>query len=230
MVMSMVGVGMLFAPSIGGLLSEPITQYATVDFGPYFTPILRQYPFLLPNVLGAVISFLSTILILVSVEETLPAEQLRSPKYILVDGLSYLLRVPAHMSQQITTMWNTTTRTNDGYEEVRNSSSSSSSMKSTTVSDTTTSIQRTHTDTAEEDISEDLKIVASYLNEEEGLEVSFVSERARASFTQALHRPSVRVSERSTLMEEQRPKDTIASLMADKKVRECLLCYWVSLF
>jgi len=98
MVMSMVGVGMLFAPSIGGLLSEPITQYATVDFGPYFTPILRQYPFLLPNVLGAVISFLSTILILVSVEETLPAEQLRSPKYILVDGLSYLLRVPAHVS------------------------------------------------------------------------------------------------------------------------------------
>ena len=227
--MSMVGVGMLFAPSIAGLLSEPITQYATVDFGPYFTPLLRQYPFLLPNVLGAVISFLSTILILVSVEETLPAEQLRSPKYILVDGLSYLLRVPAHMSQQITTIWNTTTRTNDGYEEVRNSSSSSS-MKSMTVSDTTTSIQRTHAGAAEEDISEDLKIVASYLNEEEGLEVSFVSERARASFTQALHRPSVRVSERSTLMEEQRPKDTIASLMADKKVRECLLCYWVSFF
>ena len=82
MIMSMVGVGMLFAPSIAGLLSEPITQYATVDFGPYFTPLLRQYPFLLPNVLGAVISFLSTILILVSVEETLPAEQLRSPKYI----------------------------------------------------------------------------------------------------------------------------------------------------
>jgi len=94
-------------------------------------------------------------------------------------------------------------------------------MKSTTVLDTTTSIRRTHVGAEKEDISEELKIVVSYLNEEEGLEVSFVSERARASFTQALHRPSVRVSERSTKMEqqqyEQRPKDTIASLMADKK-------------
>jgi hypothetical protein len=208
LVMGMVGVGMLVAPAIGGLLSEPATQFPNVDFG-RFEATLLKFPFLLPNLIGTTICTISTIQVAFYVKETLPPERLRSAKYIIPDIISFLFSLPSMIGKKIASWRND----DDGYEEVRSNDA------------TVTSSERSYNDSY---ISEDLKILVSYLNEEEGQEVCYVSKSARASFSEALHKSSIRLSEISS--SEAPPTATIASLMADKKVRECLKCYWVMTF
>ena len=208
LVMGMVGVGMLVGPAIGGLLSEPVTQFPNVDFG-RFEATLLKFPFLLPNLIGAIICTISTIQVIFYVKETLPPERLRSAKYVIPDIISFFFSLPSMIGKKVASWRND----DDGYEEVRSNDV------------TVTSSERNYNDS---DISEDLKILVSYLNEEEGQEVSYVSKCARASFSKALHEPSIRLSEISS--SEAPPTATIASLMADKKVRDCLTCYWVMTF
>lgn len=76
--MSMVGYGMLISPSLGGLLSEPLRQYPNWEVGDeQIEWILTMYPFLIPNLIAALLAFLSTAAVLLCVEETLPMEKRR---------------------------------------------------------------------------------------------------------------------------------------------------------
>jgi hypothetical protein len=213
LVMSMVGVGMLFAPAIGGLLSEPVTQFPNVDFG-RFEAMLLKFPFLLPNLIGTIICTISTIQVAFSVKETLPPERLRSAKYIIPDILSFFSSLPSMIGKNIASWRND----DGGYVEVRSNMDDDATVTSSERNDNISDSER----------NEELKIIVSYLNEEEGQEVSYVSKSARASFSKALHKPSKRLSEISK--SEVPATATIASLMADKKVRECLTCYWVMTF
>ena len=217
LVMSMVGFAMLAGPAIGGLLSEPITQYPNIDFGAA-EGLLTKYPFLLPNVAGAFFNILSTILVALSVEETLPPEKYRSPKYIITDAIQNLMN------------WY---RGNSEYERVTD----------VTTNNVTTS--ETDDDSEADSIEEDLKIIGSHFGEAGDCVVMATAE-SRASFVEALHRPShlLHQSSKRTLglgsIEEgqkRRQSSTktyfshnIHTLMDDDRIRACLWCYWITTF
>ena len=99
---------MLIGPVIGGLLSDPIHQYPNYfrdnndddddddDDGDdesqlcntvrlFWKTTLEDYPFLLPNLIGSVVAFLSLVIVVTSVEETLPEDQLRDWRLIPID-------------------------------------------------------------------------------------------------------------------------------------------------
>ncbi|GMH98525.1 hypothetical protein TrST_g13857, partial [Triparma strigata] len=77
LVFGMWGAGFLIAPLVSGWLSDPIEQFPDVEFvqGSVFTPMFRKYPFLLPNLFGALVTFLCVVWLYVSLEETLPSSQ-----------------------------------------------------------------------------------------------------------------------------------------------------------
>ena len=77
---TMRGFATLIAPAMGGLLSEPLKQYPQLfrHFGEAssVTSMLEHYPFVIPNLIGAVFSLVSLIIVVLAVEETIPREQL----------------------------------------------------------------------------------------------------------------------------------------------------------
>jgi len=230
LVMSMVGFGMLVGPAIGGVLSEPVTQYPNLDFG-VFEGTLTRFPFLLPNLIGAILCAVSSIQIALSVEETLPPEKLRDAKYVVPDALRCLGSIPSTVIRRFKSK-----RRGEEYEEIGG-----------------TDTDDTDDNSECDSIAEDLKIIGSHFGET-GDCVAMATRSSRASFSAALHRPSARASVIgrqsmiSTLasMEEAREasrptskaEDThathasadIASLMNDDRVRECLVAYWSMTF
>jgi MFS family permease len=72
---SMIGYSMLFSPAVGGLLSEPLTQYPDSSFFQRFGDLLSTYPFLIPNMIAAVLSAVSLLIAIFGLEETLPQER-----------------------------------------------------------------------------------------------------------------------------------------------------------
>uniref|UniRef100_A0A7S4AM18 Major facilitator superfamily (MFS) profile domain-containing protein n=1 Tax=Pseudo-nitzschia australis TaxID=44445 RepID=A0A7S4AM18_9STRA len=108
MMSSMSGYGMLIGPAIGGLLSEPIRQHpeyfrlrndnnndndndgdttATLLFG---RNTLEDYPFLLPNLVGSFVAFLSLVIVIARVEETLPEDQRRDWRCFPMDMVRWM--------------------------------------------------------------------------------------------------------------------------------------------
>ena len=220
LVMSMVGFGMLIGPAIGGVLSEPVTQHPDIDFG-RFEDLLLKFPFLLPNLIGGLLCTLSTLQIIFSVEETLPKEKLRSPKYFLPDAVSLLAGLPSKAWINFKSRGNG----NDGDGEYER-------IKTPEATDTTTD-------------DEDMKIIESRFFGEMGDAVAMSTRSSRASFSAALHRPSATRPSLGTLEEgeketfpdsvessvdETRASATISSLMGNKRVRECLTSYWCMTF
>lgn len=80
-VMGMWGWGFLISPVVSGFLAEPFKQFSDKNFiaeDSFLSVLLHEYPFLLPNLLGAFQCFLGTILAQFFVHETLPADQRHS--------------------------------------------------------------------------------------------------------------------------------------------------------
>jgi MFS family permease len=74
-VMGMWGWGFLISPVVSGILAEPVKQYSTAEWtfeGTIWGSLLREYPFLLPNLLGAFLCISGTILVHFFIHETLP--------------------------------------------------------------------------------------------------------------------------------------------------------------
>ena len=74
-VMGMWGWGFLVTPAISGILADPVRQYSSaawIDAGSLFSTSLRQYPFLLPNLLGTVLCVIGIALTRCFLHETLP--------------------------------------------------------------------------------------------------------------------------------------------------------------
>ena len=67
------GAGRVVGPAIGGLLSQPVTKYPKL-FGT--SVLLREFPFLLPCLVTAVVTLLTLIPAYFILEETLPVELL----------------------------------------------------------------------------------------------------------------------------------------------------------
>lgn len=81
LVMGMWGWGFLISPVFSGALSEPVKQYpgaGWLDEGTLAGKFLREYPFFLPNLLGAAICLVAIALTRFFVHETLPADQIHS--------------------------------------------------------------------------------------------------------------------------------------------------------
>jgi len=76
-VIGMWGWGFLASPAVAGALAEPIRQYPNVEWIQQ-QDVLRLYPFLLPNLLGAALCMIAFVLIKLFVHETLPVHDRRS--------------------------------------------------------------------------------------------------------------------------------------------------------
>jgi MFS family permease len=72
LIMSMVGYGMLLSPAVGGFLSEPMDQHPDNPWFQKHKKILEPYPFILPNLIAAILSSASLFVVILCVEETLP--------------------------------------------------------------------------------------------------------------------------------------------------------------
>ena len=227
--MSMVGFGMLIGPAIGGVLSEPVTQHPNVDFGA-FESVLLKFPFLLPNLIGSLLSGLATLQIMFSVEETLEEDKLRSPKHFVPDAMRWLGGLPSKAWKSLMS---------GRHSDTSNVSSGEYDAVDTTDDE----------DSESASIAEDLKIIENHHFGEVGDAVAMSTRSSRASFSAALHRPSrARSSLLSTLatLEEGAKKSfrdsaksrgdethasaNISSLMANDRVRECLTSYWCMTF
>ena len=80
-VMGMWGWGFLISPVVSGFLAEPLKQFSDSKFlanDSFLNTLLHEYPFLLPNLLGAFQCLMGTILAQFFVDETLPVNQLHS--------------------------------------------------------------------------------------------------------------------------------------------------------
>jgi len=71
-VMGTWGYGFLINPAVSGYLSDPLKQYPDFDFGLLWEPLLRRFPFVLPNLLACFWCFLGYMLVRYNVPETLP--------------------------------------------------------------------------------------------------------------------------------------------------------------
>jgi MFS family permease len=85
-VIGMYGWGFLMSPAISGALAEPIRQYPDAAWlqNGMVGHILSKHPFLLPNLLGAVLCLIAMATVALFVRETLPAEKRRSVSSMLV--------------------------------------------------------------------------------------------------------------------------------------------------
>lgn len=103
MVVGMRAWGFLVSPAIGGLLSEPVKQYPSFfananntdnhhsdDAQRMAIPFLLQYPFVLPNFVGAILCVATALLVACCIQETLPPDARRSVKRIPWDCWAYL--------------------------------------------------------------------------------------------------------------------------------------------
>jgi len=99
---------MLIGTALGGLLSEPIQQHpeyfnkedddesSNSNSGVFlfWKNLLEDYPFLLPNLIGSVVALVSLVVVITSVEETLPDDQRRDWRLVPMDvgqWMMYLL-------------------------------------------------------------------------------------------------------------------------------------------
>jgi MFS family permease len=89
-VMSMFGGAFLFAPAIAGALAEPVKQYPNLAYlqEGVMHDLLASYPFLLPNLVAALLSCTCIILVDCFVRETLPERKLRAASSIPEDFVS----------------------------------------------------------------------------------------------------------------------------------------------
>ncbi|GAX17178.1 hypothetical protein FisN_10Lh025 [Fistulifera solaris] len=94
LVIGMWGLGFLVSPVVSGILAEPQKQYASVQWirHGWLGWILKTYPFLLPNLLGAVLCLMAALLVYLFVVETLPTSRLRDPRLLLQDATQLLCR------------------------------------------------------------------------------------------------------------------------------------------
>lgn len=74
-VLGMWGYGFLINPAISGYLSDPVKQYPDTECVKIFRPMLEEYPFFLPNLVGFFFCLVGYVLIHKFVEETLPEEK-----------------------------------------------------------------------------------------------------------------------------------------------------------
>jgi MFS family permease len=84
LVLGMWGWGFLISPVIAGALAEPVKQYPNVGWllEGFLRHFLTRYPFLLPNMVGALLCLISIVFVKLFVTETLPAAKCRSARYI----------------------------------------------------------------------------------------------------------------------------------------------------
>ena len=117
--------GMLLAPAIGGFLAEPIQQYTPLrnwlarhESLSWVSMILIEYPFLLPNVVVAIICLISAIAVTYFVEETLVCDKRRHPKWMLLDFYNSIISTLKGYHDRFTTTSGPTGGTDDEKKDV----------------------------------------------------------------------------------------------------------------
>ncbi len=74
-ILGMWGYGFLINPAISGYLSDPVKQYPDAEIVRILRPLLEEFPFFLPNVVGCLFCLTGYVLIHNFVDETLPEEK-----------------------------------------------------------------------------------------------------------------------------------------------------------
>lgn len=85
LVIGMRSYGFLLSPAIGGVLADPLKQYPNYSAVQSFKPLLAEFPFLLPNLVGALLCMMAMVCVVLFVDETLPEGKRRDDKLVFVD-------------------------------------------------------------------------------------------------------------------------------------------------
>jgi MFS family permease len=82
----------LLGPALGGFLAEPLQQYPNASWlqNGWCAPLLERCPFLLPNLVVALICLSSSLAVTLFLEETLPASKCRAPSLIGHDFTNWI--------------------------------------------------------------------------------------------------------------------------------------------
>jgi MFS family permease len=204
LVMGMWGWGFLFSPALSGALAEPVRQYPNSELVRSFQGILAAYPFLLPNLVGALFCFATTFATFAFVHETLPEEKRRTPK-----------RIPA----DIVAWWkeffvNTVLKRNKKPEEIPLTATTTQDVVSYHTNDKKSNEEAHHN---HERTTDDEMHDAAMVHTES---CSFLSTAA----------DRVDLPTATQCMEESQEEATIASLWEKESTRSHLLLYWLYSF
>ncbi|KAL7581304.1 hypothetical protein ACA910_006069 [Epithemia clementina (nom. ined.)] len=96
LVLGMWAWGFFISPFVSGQLAEPVKQYPDLTLWnehKALTRLLERFPFLLPNLLGAVLCLVALILCHCCIQETLPDDKRRSPMLIGSDAIQYFKEI-----------------------------------------------------------------------------------------------------------------------------------------
>jgi MFS family permease len=82
----------LLGPVLGGFLAEPLQQYPNASWlqNGWWAPFLERCPFLLPNLVVALICLSASLAVTLFLEETLPASKRRDPSLIGHDFTNWI--------------------------------------------------------------------------------------------------------------------------------------------
>mmetsp|Transcript_57798 Transcript_57798/g.172521 ORF Transcript_57798/g.172521 Transcript_57798/m.172521 type:complete len:547 (-) Transcript_57798:118-1758(-) len=90
LVIGMRSYGFLLSPAIGGVLADPLRQYPASSAVKSFAPLLSKFPFILPNLVGALMCMVAIFFVTSLVEETLPEDRRRDSKFVFIDLWCYI--------------------------------------------------------------------------------------------------------------------------------------------
>ena len=82
----------LLGPALGGFLAEPLQQYPNASWlqNGWWAPLLQRCPFLLPNLVVALICLSASLAVTLFLEETLPASKRRDTSFIGHDFTNWI--------------------------------------------------------------------------------------------------------------------------------------------
>lgn len=235
--MGMFGWGFLVAPAISGVCSDPLKQYeGWLQVDSPFYALLDDYPFFLPNLVGAALGLVALFAVNFFVGETLPERKVRSLSHVPSDIWTTMRRVlsiiPEDLDEETTPL-----QRNNKHNTMDYKSHQSIEEEGVGLDSDNEEVEETVVHMLEQDVDGAVKESQAAYDESVVL-LSTTRDDARKSIAEAVTRRSTlrsssaqqRVSRLSVASASRPPPATMASLWAQKSTRRHMLLYWVSSF
>jgi len=233
--------GFLVAPAISGFCSDPLKQYPgwlLVD-SPFYS-LLDDFPFFLPNLVGAALGLVALFAVNFFVEETLPERKVRSLSHVPNDIWTTMRRVlsiiPEDLEEETTPLQQSNKRNNENYKS-HQSIDEEAGGKDSDDEEINTEFEEMAVYMLEQDVDGAIRESEAAYDESIAL-LSTSKDQARKSIVEYVTRRStlgssnaqLRISRLSVASANRPPPATMASLWAQKSTRCHMLLYWVSSF
>jgi Major Facilitator Superfamily len=252
LVMGMWGWGFLISPAMSGISAEPIKQYPNVmwlqsDHNQWYYIILAKFPFLLPNLIGALLGFLSLLAVNLYVPETLPKQHTKALKEIphrlwksFQRALSVIPEESSIQSDETTTLISPdVTKNNKRHEDY-----ATSCVDNDELEDSNDEMYLKSVETLFQELDDDVEDAVSKAQASYD-ELSFMlstTRNSRASISSSVRKHSTLLSQRrrqsrlsswrASMRSSSEPEvhATMASLWSQSATRNHMIVFWLSSF